>query len=108
MQVTLGTATRPLTQFAAADTAGTVDQDGAEMGTLESFTIDPGGQLVGVFSNGLRETLGQVAVASFTNPPGLEKVVRLPLRRQRQLRGGGRSARPATAAAARSPAAPWR
>ena len=74
VQVALGTATRPLTQFAAADTAGTVDQDGAEMGTLESFTIDPGGQLVGLFSNGLRETLGQVAVASFTNPPGLEKV----------------------------------
>ena len=24
------------------------------MGTLESFTIDPGGQLIGVFSNGLR------------------------------------------------------
>jgi flagellar hook protein FlgE len=74
VQVTLGTASRPLTQFAAADTAATVDQDGATMGTLESFTIDPAGQLIGVFSNGLRETLGQVAVASFTNPPGLEKV----------------------------------
>ena len=64
----------PSTQFASADTAGTVDQDGAEMGTLESFTLDPGGQLIGVFSNGVRQTLGQVAVASFTNPPGLEKV----------------------------------
>jgi flagellar hook protein FlgE len=74
VQVTLGSATHPLTQFASADTAGTVDQDGAEMGTLESFTLDPGGQLIGVFSNGVRQTLGQVAVASFTNPPGLEKV----------------------------------
>ena len=33
------------------------------MGTLESFTLDPGGQLIGVFSNGVRQTLGQVAVA---------------------------------------------
>ena len=32
------------------------------------------GKLVGIFSNGVREALGQVAVASFDNPPGLEKV----------------------------------
>jgi flagellar hook protein FlgE len=29
---------------------------------------------VGVFSNGLKQTLAQVALASFNNPPGLEKV----------------------------------
>jgi flagellar hook protein FlgE len=72
--VTLGTATRPLTQYAAIDTAGTVSQDGAGMGALESFSLSPDGQLIGIFSNGVRETLGQVAVASFDNPPGLEKV----------------------------------
>jgi flagellar hook protein FlgE len=73
VSVTLGTPTRPLTQYASSDTAGTVSQDGADLGVLSSFSIAPGGQLVGIFSNGVRETLGQVAVASFDNPAGLEK-----------------------------------
>jgi len=30
--------------------------------------------MVGVFSNGLRQTLGRVALAAFNNPQGLEKV----------------------------------
>ena len=72
--LTLGETTRPLTQYAASDTAGTVSQDGAGMGVLESFSLAPDGKLVGSFSNGVREALGQVAVASFDNPPGLEKV----------------------------------
>jgi flagellar hook protein FlgE len=74
ISLTLGTPTRPLTQYAATDTAGTVSQDGAGPGALESFSLAPDGQLIGIFSNGIRETLGQVAVASFDNPPGLEKV----------------------------------
>jgi flagellar hook protein FlgE len=74
VSVTLGTPTRPLTQYGSTDTAGTVSQDGAGMGVLQSFSLTPDGQLIGVFSNGVREALGQVAVASFDNPPGLEKV----------------------------------
>jgi flagellar hook protein FlgE len=74
VDVTLGTPTRPLTQYSATDTQGTVSQDGADMGLLQSFSLAPDGQLVGVFSNGVREALGQVAVATFDNPPGLEKV----------------------------------
>ena len=103
-----GHATRPLTQFAAADTAGTVDQDGAEMGTLESFTIDPGGQLIGVFSNGhARDPRpGRGGVVHQPARPG--EGLRLPLRRQRQLRCGGdrhgRQRRPRHA----QRAAPWR
>ena len=34
----------------------------------------PDGILVGVFSNGLKQPLGQLALANFNNPPGLEKV----------------------------------
>jgi flagellar hook protein FlgE len=74
VDVALGTATRPLTQFASADTASAVSQDGADAGVLQSFSIAPDGKLVGIFSNGVKESLGQVAVASFDNPPGLEKV----------------------------------
>lgn len=71
--LTLGTATRPLTQYASGDTAGTVAQDGAGAGVLQSFSLAPDGMLVGIFTNGVRESLGQVAVATFDNPPGLEK-----------------------------------
>ena len=31
------------------------------------------GTLTGVFSNGLKQTLAQLAIASFSNPSGLEK-----------------------------------
>ncbi len=73
MTVTLGQSTRPLTQFSAPDTAGVVSQDGAGMGELQSFSLAPDGTLIGVFSNGVQEKLGQVALAAFDNPPGLEK-----------------------------------
>ena len=43
------------------------------MGYLETFKIDQSGVITGVYSNGTNRTLGQVALASFTNPGGLEK-----------------------------------
>jgi flagellar hook protein FlgE len=43
------------------------------MGELQSFTMDSSGILVGIFSNRRTEQLGQVALANFTNPGGLEK-----------------------------------
>lgn len=46
-------------------------QDGAAPGTLTSFEIDENGFINGVFDNGLVRTLGQVALARFTNPHGL-------------------------------------
>jgi flagellar hook protein FlgE len=63
-----------LTSFAGAGTLAAVSQDGAAMGTLSAFTLSPDGTLIGVFSNGLKQSLGQVALANFNNPPGLEKV----------------------------------
>ncbi len=47
------------------------DQDGYPPGTLNSFAVGNDGTLTGVFSNGLSRTLGQVAVAMFTNEGGL-------------------------------------
>jgi flagellar hook protein FlgE len=63
-----------VTNFAGADTVAALSQDGGAMGSLQAFSIGPDGVLVGVFSNGLKESLGQIALASFNNPPGLEKV----------------------------------
>jgi flagellar hook protein FlgE len=47
-------------------------QDGSATGTLQDFSVGSDGVIQGQFSNNLRRSLGQVAVASFTNPQGLE------------------------------------
>ena len=43
------------------------------MGYLENFKIDQSGTITGVYSNGANRTLGQIAMASFSNQGGLEK-----------------------------------
>ena len=53
---------------------GVVSQDGALSGTLQSFSVSNGGAIMGVFSNGKSLELGQVAVATFANQQGLERV----------------------------------
>ncbi|MCG8453738.1 MAG: flagellar hook protein FlgE [Spirochaetales bacterium] len=61
------------TQFAETSSTKAFRQDGFTMGYLESYKIDQSGIITGVFSNGTERDLGQVALASFTNPGGLEK-----------------------------------
>ena len=46
-------------------------QDGSAIGTLNAFAIGADGTITGSYSNGLTRTLGQVAVAVFSNPQGL-------------------------------------
>lgn len=46
-------------------------QDGFASGTLIDFSIGQDGTILGTFSNGLNQTLGQIAVATFSNPEGL-------------------------------------
>ncbi len=62
-----------VTSFAGQSTVGALTQDGSAAGSLQSFTIAQDGTLTGVFSNGLKQTLAQVALANFSNPTGLEK-----------------------------------
>lgn len=47
-------------------------QNGYETGVLSSFAIDKNGLINGVYSNGISQTLGQIALANFKNPEGLE------------------------------------
>ena len=49
-------------------------QDGSEPGVLNSFTFGEDGTLRGVFSNGVTRDLGQVQLARFANPAGLESM----------------------------------
>ena len=48
--------------------------DGYASGSLEQFKISPDGSIIGVFSNGQKLTMGQLAIANFNNPAGLEKI----------------------------------
>ena len=61
------------TGYAGLDTIEASSQDGRAAGTLQSFTINADGTLLGSFSNGLKQPLGRVALSTFTNPAGLEK-----------------------------------
>lgn len=49
----------------------TGQQDGYAAGSLNSFSIGNDGKITGSFSNGQTRTLGQLVVATFTNPEGL-------------------------------------
>ena len=62
-----------LTGYAGLTTVEASGQDGRAAGTLQSFTINADGTLLGSFSNGLKQALGRVSLATFTNPAGLEK-----------------------------------
>ncbi|MDJ0325275.1 flagellar hook protein FlgE [Cryobacterium sp. PH31-AA6] len=59
--------------FAGLTTATVNSQNGAEAGTLSSFTLGKDGTLVGLFSNGGQASIGRIALATFANPGGLEK-----------------------------------
>jgi flagellar hook protein FlgE len=49
-------------------------QDGSGIGHLVSFSVGVDGLIVGAFTNGLTRQLGQVALARFNNPGGLEDI----------------------------------
>lgn len=47
---------------------------GNTSGTLEGFSIDATGTVIGSFTNGDKRALGQIMVAKFDNPMGLQKM----------------------------------
>ncbi len=63
-----------ITQLASQFTTQIVEQDGYGLGVLETFSIDDRGVITGIFTNGQTRPLGQIALAMFTNPAGLNKV----------------------------------
>jgi flagellar hook protein FlgE len=61
-----------VTQLASAHTIAATSQDGLAAGSLASFFVTPKtGEIYALYSNGLRQLVGQVALASFVNPSGL-------------------------------------
>lgn len=61
------------TQYADTFTGKFMSQNGYTNGALESYAIDQNGVIVGSFSNGLTRALGQIALARFANPGGLQR-----------------------------------
>jgi flagellar hook protein FlgE len=75
MSVTLnpGVGLNAISQFAGRTTAILAGQDGYAAGTLADFQIDASGTITGSFTNGIKLALGQIALADFNNPGGLER-----------------------------------
>ena len=63
-----------ITAFGGENTAAVISADGNAMGSLASYSISPDGTIQGVFTNGMKQPLGQIAMATFNNPGGLNKV----------------------------------
>jgi len=63
-----------LTQFSGNTEPRVSNSDGSASGVLSSYSVSNTGEIVGVFSNGLKQILGQVALANFNNVNGLEKI----------------------------------
>jgi flagellar hook protein FlgE len=55
----------------AGSSLSATSRDGAPIGTLAAFAVGADGVISGSFTNGLTRTIGQVALATFSNPEGL-------------------------------------
>lgn len=62
-----------ITGFSGIDSVKARTQNGQAAGVLQSFALGADGTITGAFSNGLKQTIGRLAIGSFTNPSGLEK-----------------------------------
>jgi flagellar hook protein FlgE len=63
-----------ITQYAEASGVSATNQNGYAAGTISSVGLQNGGLLVADYTNGQQLTVGQLAVASITNPESLTAV----------------------------------
>jgi flagellar hook protein FlgE len=61
-----------MTQFGSAFGVNFLSQDGYANGQLSGYSIGSDGIIIGRYSNGQTQQLGQVALSNFTNPQGLK------------------------------------
>lgn len=69
-----GTGERRVTQFAGGSSIAASYQNGSSAGTLQSVRVGTDGIVLGSYNNGLVQPIAQIALASFSNPEGLERV----------------------------------
>ena len=62
------------TQFGSAFSVNTLNQDGYTSGRLAGFSVGADGMVLGRYTNGQSAVLGQVILANFANPNGLQQL----------------------------------
>ncbi|WP_297324827.1 flagellar hook protein FlgE [Nitrosomonas sp.] len=62
------------TQYGAASGKSAISQDGFTSGRLAGFTTAADGVIQGTYTNGQTRTVGQIVLANFVNPQGLNPV----------------------------------
>ncbi len=62
------------TQFGSAFSVNTLDQNGYTSGRLAGFNVGSDGVVLGRYTNGQSAVLGQVVLANFSNPNGLQQM----------------------------------
>jgi flagellar hook protein FlgE len=62
-----------ITQFRSPSTTAAWFQDGYPMGKLEEISVDESGEIQGLYSNGVTQSIARIYVAEFNNPAGLFK-----------------------------------
>ena len=63
-----------MSSLAGSAQPNVVSQNGFAAGLLSNITVGQDGTITGAFTNGLNQTLGQVALATFQNEQGLTRV----------------------------------
>jgi flagellar hook protein FlgE len=69
-----GTGRAGTTQYSGSSTVNSLDVDGHAAGKLTDISISDDGKITGVFDNGDKIALAQVALADFANEDGLTRV----------------------------------
>ena len=62
------------TQYGSAFSVNSLKQDGYTAGKLSKFNTAKDGTIVGSYTNGKTSVLGQISLANFTNPNGLQSL----------------------------------
>jgi flagellar hook protein FlgE len=63
-----------LTNYNGVESVSVKESNGAAAGSLQQFQIAPNGTVIGIYSNGVKRNEGQIALANFNNPGGLERL----------------------------------
>ncbi len=71
---TSGTSKLEPTRGSMPTAGGVVTGAGLPVGNMTGISIDPSGKIYGTYDNGTNNLLGQIVVATFANPSGLEAV----------------------------------
>ena len=61
-------------QLAGEFSVAARSQDGYPMGVLDKYEVSTSGLITGFFTNGLNQVMGQIAMAKFSNPSGLNAI----------------------------------